>query len=325
MKKSSCTKKLLCLVLVLAAALCLCACGSKSGNSYYGGATTAASDYSQSVMDAPAAAEPAEAESGFYNDSKLDAGMEFDARPNLPEGVKLIYTASFDLESTEFDDSAAGLKKLVNDMGGYFESSSVDNYDSYRYAYYTVRVPAESFNAFCDSVGSICQVNNVSRGAQDISEAYYDTASRLETQRTKLQRLQELLAKAESMEDIITIESAISETEFNIESLTGTLKHYDSLVGYSTVTISLREVYKLSEVEPPAVGFGSKLAAAFKRGCTRFVDGVQDLMLGFAGAWVGWLIFLALAAAVAIPLVRFIRRRRGEKRRSKESSDSDGK
>ena len=49
---------------------------------------------------------------------------------------------------------------------------------------------------------------------------YYDNEARLTTQRTKLERLQELLSKAEAMEDIITIESAISETELQIEYLT---------------------------------------------------------------------------------------------------------
>ena len=57
------------------------------------------------------------------------------------------------------------------------------------------------------------------------------------------------------MEDIITIESAISETEYQIESLSGTLRHYDALVDYATIHISLQEVYRLSNVEEPAESF----------------------------------------------------------------------
>ena len=83
------------------------------------------------------------------------------------------------------------------------------------------------------------------------------------TQQTKLERLQNLLAQAENMEDIITIESAISDTELEIERLTGTLRQYDSLVDYSTVYITLQEVYQLSDVEEPATSFGSRISAAF--------------------------------------------------------------
>lgn len=84
---------------------------------------------------------------------------------------------------------------------------------------------------------------------QNITETYYDTDGRLKTQQIKLERLQKLLAQAENMEDIITIESAISETEWNIEDLSGTLRHYDALVDFATVTVSLQEVYKYSDTE----------------------------------------------------------------------------
>ena len=230
---------------------------------------------------------------------------------NAPLGnVKLIYTGSMNLETTEFDATAEKLSALVSQLHGYFENTSVDNYSNYRYASYTVRVPAENFDAFCSQAGQLCHLTYISRSAQDISESYYDTESRLVTQQTKLKRLQELLEKAENMEDIITLESAISETEWNIENLTGTLRHYDSLVGYSTIYVSLNEVYKLTEVEEPVIGFGAKLAAAFKTGCTRFVDDIQYTMLRAARNWVGLLIFLVIAVIVLLLIVRFFRRRK---------------
>lgn len=319
MKKSLCTKKLLCLVLALIMCLGLCACGSKyAANDSASPAAAGDMFYASSPAEAP---DPGYAfDDGFsYGSTEADVPLSGSTqRPSLPDGVKLIYTASISMESTEFDRAVSALDKLVADMGGYFESSSLDNYDyRYRYAHYTVRIPAENFSRFCDNVGELCQVNNISRNAQDVSEVYYDTASRLETQQTKLARLQELLSQAKDMADIITIESAISETEYNIESLTGTLRHYDSLVGYSTVDISLSEVYKLSDVEEPVVGFGAKLAAAFKRGCTSFVDSLQYGMLSFARNWTGWLIFAIIVAAAAIVTTRTLRRRR-ERRNNKD-------
>lgn len=232
---------------------------------------------------------------------------------SMPKNVKLIYRARIDMETTEFDQVAAGLETLVASVGGYFESSSLDNYSSYRYGHYTVRVPAENFESFCSQIGQLCKVNNISRSAEDISENYYDTESRLVTQRTKLERLQELLEQAENMEDIITLESAISETELAIENLTGTLRKYDSLVGYSTVNISLSEVYKLSDVEQPVIGFGAKLAQAFETGCSRFVNNLEDMLLSFARGWVGWLIFIVIAVVVVMFAARTVKKRRTRK------------
>ena len=74
------------------------------------------------------------------------------------------------------------------------------------------------------------------------------------------------------MADIITIESAISDTELEIERLTGSLRDYDSRINYATVTIFLSEVAQLSNVEEPAVTFGARLGNAFLNACRGFVD-----------------------------------------------------
>jgi len=317
MKHSAFPVRALCLVLTVfllctAFAACGASANKASSDGYY--AETPAE-----AMTAPAAARG----DGFSLESQTDA---YDYSLNtvsasLPANVKLIYTANIELESTEFDNASAGLGKLVSDAGGYFESSSVDNYGSYRRAYYTVRVPAEQFDVFCNSVGELCQVNNISRSAQDISEAYYDTESRLITQQTKLERLQELLSQAEDMEDIITLESAISETELTIESLTGSLRKYDSLVGYSTITISLREVYKYTPTEEPVIGFGAKLAAAFRSGTAGFVDGAQSFLLSLARNWAGWLLFIIIVVAVIL-ILRAIARRRRARREARQNGES---
>ena len=124
------------------------------------------------------------------------------------------------------------------------------------------------------------------------------------TQQTKLERLQTLLSQAETMEDIITIESAISETELAIEQLTGTLRQYDSLVDYSTVTISLEEVYKLSNAEEPPTTFASRLGRAFAAGWNGFVDFLEAIVMILAYAWVPVLVLLAVGGTVLWRLLR---------------------
>lgn len=294
-------KKLHILLALLLALALLAGCGGAEK-----GADSSASMTGSADMAAPQEA------NGFYGGGAetAPAAPELQKAPSLPENAKLIYTADIDLETTEFDRAVEQLESLVASAGGYFESSSLSNYSSYRYGSYVVRVPAERFSAFCDQIGSLCQVNGIHRNAEDISEAYYDTESRLVTQQTKLARLQDLLSRAENMEDIITIESAISETELQIESLTGTLRRYDSLAGYSTITISLSEVARLSELEEPAIGFGAQLGAALRSGARDAVDGVQSFVLWLARNWAGILIVLLIAAAVVAVILTTRRRRR---------------
>ena len=170
-----------------------------------------------------------------------------------------------------------------------------------------MRVPAEQFADFCAQMGTLCHVTWQDDSAENISEQYYDTQSRLETAQIKLARLQELLKKAENMEDIITIESAISETEYEIERLSGTVRHYDALVDYATVTLELSEVYRLSGTEDAPKSFGEKLGNAFTDGLAAVREGLEDFAIWLAYSWLGILIFAAVVFA-AVKLIGCLRR-----------------
>ena len=263
-----------------------------------------------------AAAEPMEApmavETPMAVEEAMDMGYGGAAEKEMSAagttaGTKRIYTANLDLETTEFDTAVEEIAALTERSGGWFESSSLSSRGSgYRYADYTVRVPVEQYRAFLSGAGELCHLLYKDEYVEDVSQVYYDTAGRLKTQQIKLERLQALLEKAEVMEDIITIESAISETEQRIDDLSGTLQHYDAKVDYATVYVSLREVGRLSNVEEPATGFGAQLAAAFSSGWKHFVSGIQDLTIALA---YGWMWVLA-AVALVVLAVRALKKKK---------------
>ena len=284
------------------AALTLTACGggSAAGESAPAGSSGgAAYDNSENWtaqefgFETPAEA-PAEPEEGQTEDRLANA--------------KMVYTASMEAETTDFDACAAALESLVGQMGGYLEYASTGSYgDGRRSGSYTARIPAARFDEFLRSVGEIGHVVSKDRNAENISEMYYDTESRLLTQRTKMERLQALLARAENMEDIISLENAIADTELQIEQLTGSLRHYDALVDFATVEIRLREVARLSTVEETPPSFGSRLGNAFVDGLLGFGDFLQSLAIFLAYNWT-WILILALIILLAVKISRRKRR-----------------
>lgn len=292
-------------ILAALAALVLClglmGCGAKSiGDSV---TNTAASDVYYDK------GESYDTVYGWSNETETPTEDALSAGSSVPGSAKIIYTADLEMQTQDFDTADAQLAALVSGMGGYFENRSVNSPSSgYRYASYTVRVPSAQFEAFCRQAGELCHVTYETSNARDISETYYDTESRLKTVQIKLERLQELLAKADKLEDIITLESAISETEWTIESLSGTLRGYDALVDYATVTLSLREVYKLSDTEEAPQTFGDKLAAALRGGIENAGEVLEDFVLWLAWNWMGLLVFAAVAVG-AVLLVRRAARR----------------
>lgn len=298
-------KRCLPLLLALVLALSLAACGAKSAGpdtmtGSYNGYDSTKEDYDFTATD-----DEAEDAGAWNGGGHVGPGID----KSLSErGVKMVYSASIEMQTLSYEQAVEDIAALVERSGGYFEQKNFSNYSNgYRHASYTVRVPAEQFADFCAQVGTLCHVTWQSDSAEDISEQYYDTQSRLETAQIKLARLQELLKKAENMEDIITIESAISETEYEIERLSGTVRHYDALVDYATVTLELSEVYRLSGTEDAPKSFGEKLGNAFTDGLAAVREGLEDFAIWLAYSWLGVLIFVSLVFA-AVKLIGCLRR-----------------
>lgn len=301
-------KRIVSLLLTLVLALLLAGCGS---------AQAAGSDNAAVPRDS----------GDYWNTIDTDSSGDYnmvaeDAEPGAMEGesggaaqtdkpAKRIYTGYMEMQTLDFDAASSGIDALVEELGGYFQQSSTSNGNSgYRHASYTVRVPAEQFDTFFQKAGALCHVTYSNTNTDDVSESYYDTEARLETARIKLERLQTLLAKATSMEDIITIESAISETEWEIENLSGTLRHYDALVDYATIDVELSEVYKLSGQDEAVTTFGGRLGQSFVNGLKAVGNALEDFAVWLAYSWV-WLLVIA---AVIVVVVRIVRRKSGGKK-----------
>ena len=265
---------------------------------------------------------PAEAPEGSFDASYSEDSANIKDAAGALADQKLIYTANLNLETTTFEDAVKALTELTDACGGYFEDSTIGNRGSgYSWANYTIRVPANQFQNFLNQAGEVAHLTWCNTNQENITEVYYDTQGRLESQKIKLERLQELLRKAENMEDIITIESAISETEWQIENLSGTMRHYDALVDYATVHVDLNEVYKLSNTETAPLTFGERMRNALTEGLRSFGSGMEDLAVALAYSWL-WLLLLAVIVAVIVCVVRKQHRKRKAKKAA-QSNQSD--
>lgn len=290
-------RRLFAMALTLMLVLSLAACGSSYKNE-------SEATMPMAPMEAPMVEEMEGSYDASYGDSAMGSPMDVLA------DQKLIYTANLSLETTSFDEAVKALTDLTNDCGGYFENSTVgDRGSGYSWANYTIRVPAKQFQSFLDQAGEVAHLTWCNTNQENITEVYYDTQGRLETQKIKLERLQELLRQAKAMEDIISLESAISETEWQIDNLSGTMRHYDALVDYSTINVDLNEVYRLSNTEIAPLTFGQRLGNALSEGLRNFGDGMEDLAVALAYSWL-WIVLLAVILIVVWNVVRKVRRKR---------------
>lgn len=220
-------------------------------------------------------------------------------------GAKLIRRAELSIQTEQFDQSKAALDQMVAECGGYYENASLyggsrRDVNASRRGEYTVRVPAEKYDQFLSGTGDLGYVVNKNENSEDVGERYYDTEARLKTQRTKRDRLLALLEKAETMEDIIALESALSDVEYQIEQYSSTLNRYDALVDFATFTISLGEVSQVTQEVGETASLGQRMSAGFQSSLQGLSQGFQNFLI-----WLSYNLFLVviLAAAAVVAVV----------------------
>lgn len=301
-------KKILMAMIALMLVLAMAACGGSASDSSggmeeesksaasYGFSNFAADEGDGGEYDVAEA--PAEdAESGSSIVSGLPASLN-------KENVKLIFSASMSVQTLDFDEAEKGLYSLVEKVGGYFEHISQDNGswysddNSYKYANYTVRVPSDKFQEFISSVSQGMHVVSMSQNAEDVGQAYFDTERRLETLKNKHDRLEELLKNASEMTDIIELESALSDTEYQIEQYTSDLQRYDSLIDYSTVNLSIEKVSEYSQAVTEDLSFGQRLLRSIQRGASNFGAWIENII-----NWIGYYAIQLIILVIIIVLI----------------------
>lgn len=246
---------------------------------------------------------------------------------------KIIYTGSVSLQTTAFDETLAALEATVAEIGGFVESSSVSgNTRTYsdgttavvdRWAYYTVRIPADQFSSFLTAAGNLGNVTNTSRDAQNVTSQYTDYEARLESLNIQEERLLAMLEESGDLESLITLESRLSEVRYEIESIERNLRNLDQKLAYSTVNLDICEVEVYTPVASAQRTFGEKLSDAFADGWNGFVGFCSDFVLWFASALPGLVLFAAVVAAAVLVVLRIARRR--EAKRTPPPEDEEKK
>lgn len=312
-------KKTSALILALIALLSLCACGSAKSES----AAYTASYAVEAPAEMPAVTMD-EMDFGGFSASAVSGSEEAPARENnelSPE--KIIYSGNATVETTDFDTAIEGLNALVSKFGGFIEQSSVNGSNYYsisrgyaasRSAYYTIRIPSESFRTIMNELSTLGNVPYSHVYTTNITSEYYDTAARLKSYQVQEETLLALLEKAESIEDVLAVQSELSNVRYRIESLQSTLKNWDRQVSYSSIDVEISEV---REYTPEAkMSYGERLANAFRSGMVGFWDFLKDTLIWFAESLPA-LVILALVVFFGTKGIKKSIKKRREKKAEK--------
>ena len=302
-------------LVILAAAILLCtslaSCGAAAGKNesyrdsdlYY--AETTAAGYDIGYLEPSASAD------SYKSENTDSAGMP-SANPVREE--KLVYTASVTLESEDFEAASDALHQKIASLGGIIVSENAYNLNKKGYGGrsmdMTVRIPQENYETFLAGLSDICNVAAVNRYVENLTERYYDNENRLKSYRIQEERLFAMLEKAESVTEMLEIESRLCDVQYQIEALTNTQRTIDNDVRYSTFNLTLTEVKKFTTPEPET--FGDKFKEAVGGSVESFGVFSENLLFFFIYV-LPYLICVAVVVVIVLVIVKVSKKKKEKK------------
>ena len=282
-------------------------------------------DYASDVSYEEAYPEEAAEEGITEEDVILEDGKDHEDSPESKR--KLITTVNISVQTKEFDVLQKSIETSVEELGGYIESSEI-YYNSYSYyrssdpsnytphdrsASYVLRIPEKRLDEFLTKLHDGSNVTEESKSVTDITLDYVDTAAHKKALQTEARSLEKMLEKAKELDDIVKIQSRLTEVRYQINSIESQLRTYDNKVDYSTVRLDVSEV----TIYQQAPG-----ATAWEKISTGFRNSLHSVGTGFADFGIWFIIHIPqlIVAAVIILLAVLVIRKALKNRRTKVKS-----
>ncbi len=180
------------------------------------------------------------------------AGAPTTSSPKSPpsEMRKVIESAQVTLETKDLPATEKLVLDLLSKRQGILGSSSVTlDGNGRRNGNYMLKVPSGNLQTYVNEIASLAEVvvRQRSLSSQDVTEEFVDVSARLDNMQRHEVRLREILAKANTVEEILKVEKELATVRSQIESTTGRLKAMTGKIEMSTVQLRINEVTVMTE------------------------------------------------------------------------------
>ena len=262
-----------------------------------GGCSAGASD-SATDSGGPAFGGDSGGESSAAEEAALD-GEASDGRSVITTG-HLYLTVAAPLEAAE---EAA---RIAERAGGRVDGRTEYSPDQGRYAAaeLLLRLPSATLTETLEELRALGEVEELTLQTDDVTREVQDLDARITALRSSVERLLALQDAAATVEDLIDLETAISDRQGQLESLEAQQRYLADQVDLSTLRLTLGSDATAPVDEPDT--FLTGLLAGWES-----LVAVGSGLLVIAGVLLPWFAVLGVLALVTLLVVRGARRRRG--------------
>jgi hypothetical protein len=280
-------------LLSLPVAAALAACGASSDG-----------DDKSTSSTAPAAREGGAAD---FAQGNQDGAVDGDAaKPAADTAIErsVIATGSLRLTSRKLTDARQDAINLATGLGGHVadEESQSDTHGRLHRVDLTLRVPAGSFEKALDGLAELGTVRHREQSVEDVTTQVIDIAARVKAQRASVESIEQLLARATTIGEIMSVERQLATRQADLDSLEQQQKYLADQTSLSTIQLTLTS----PEAHQKSDGDDAGLLSGLKGGWHAL--GLTAVVVATAlGAVLPFAVVLAL---VGVPAWLVVRRRR---------------
>lgn len=305
------------LAVLLTAGVLLGGCGADSASSVSADSASSEVYAEDSYQESAAVESSMENTSGSASQSASDTG----GTEEIPVEQKLIVTRNMSVETADFGNFFQAVRDKTQELGGYLESTSVNGQQEKgdRYASLVIRVPADRLEELTQVAEDGATVLSMDEYTSDVTLEYVDVESRLKALRTEQESLLQLMEQADKLEDIIQLQTRLTDVNYEIDSYESRLRTMDNQVEYSTLYLNIQEVDR-ERSESKDRGFWAEV----KDGLSNSFYGVGSGLRSFGILFFVMLPYLVMLAAVVGAVIVVIRKIKQRKLRKREE-DQDRK
>ncbi len=165
-----------------------------------------------------------------------------------------------------------------------------------------LRIPADRLTATLEKLKDLGELEELQLSSTDVTREVQDIDARATALRSSITRLLALQDAADTVDDLIDLESAISQRQAELESLESQQRYYADQVGLSTLTLTLGSL-EVAPVDEPDT-FLTGLLTGWQS-LVSFVSGLLVVL----GVLLPWLVVFGLFGLVVLVIVRVAVRR----------------
>jgi hypothetical protein len=195
-------------------------------------------------------------------------------------------------------DATVQVASIADRFGGMVFSETIGT----RLGTMVVQVPSHKFDATMSALKdpAIGRVVRATVQGQNVTANFVDLQARLTIAQGRLKVLNGLYAKTTTIEGTLRIESALEETQLQIEQLKGQIRVINSKSSNATIRVDLREAGTVVPVKPDGSAVKNpSLGSAWNHAVQGFLGVISAVLIGL-----GYLLPLLVVAAVVIVIRR---------------------